>query len=94
VGYTLGQATVPASNTVPLFQVPPGWCNVTIYNVNTAATSVYLGSNSKVSPADGIICHSVPTSFFGYMGSSGIMVWGTTGGTIASSVNYLISTGS
>jgi hypothetical protein len=89
----MGQSTVPASNTVPLFQVPPGLCNVTIYNVNTAATSVYIGPSSKVSAASGFVCHSIPTSFFGYMGSSGVMLYGTTGGAVASSINYIISTG-
>lgn len=91
--YIMGQSTVPASNTVPLFQIPPGLVNVTIYNVNTAATNVYIGTTAKVTSTDGMVCHSIPTSFFGYMGSSGIMLYGTTGGAVASSINYVISTG-
>lgn len=93
MAYICGQATVPASNTVPLFEIPPGLANVTIYNVNAAAANVYLGTTSKVSSTSGMICHSIPTSTFGYMGSAGGVIYGTTGGTVASSVNYIISTG-
>jgi hypothetical protein len=87
-----GQATVPASSTVALFTVPPSYCSVTFYNINTAATSVYIGTSKLVSSANGLVCHSIPVSFNTYMGSSGGTFYATTGGAVASSVNYLIAT--
>ena len=89
----MGQATVPASATVPIFEVPPGVCNVTIYNVNASTASVYVGSSTAVSSANGLICHSLPTNFFTYVGSRGTELYATTGGAVASSLNYIISTG-
>jgi hypothetical protein len=91
VTYVMGQATVPSSSTVPLFTVPPGFCNVTMYNLNTV-TSVFVGTSTAVTTANGLQCHSIPTSFSGYIGSKGATFYGTTGVATASSVNYIIST--
>ena len=89
----MGNATVPSSNTVALFQVPPGLSNVTIFNNNTAATNVYLGTSKSVSASNGLVCHSLPTNFNGYVGSAGCTIYATTGGAVASSLNYIVSTG-
>jgi hypothetical protein len=93
VAVVMGNATVPSSNTVAAFTVPPGLSNVTIFNNNTAATNVYVGTSVKVSSSNGLVCHSLPTSFNAYPGSAGCTIYATTGGATASSLNYIISTG-
>jgi hypothetical protein len=90
--YIMGQATVPASNTVAVFSVPASYCNVTFYNTNTAATNVYVGTSTLVSSSNGLICHSIPTSFSAFMGTKGATFYATTGGATPSSINYLIVT--
>lgn len=88
----MGAATVPASSTVPLFSIPASLCNVTFYNVNTAATTVYIGTSTALTSTNGLQCHSIPTSFFTYVGNKGATLYATTGGTVASSINYIITT--
>ena len=90
----MGSATVPSGTTgSPLFTVPPSYCNVTFYNL--AAATVWVGTSTAVTSANGLQCHSIPTNFQTFMGSRGAMFYGTTGSTAASSaatVQYLIST--
>ncbi len=88
----MGNATVPANNTVPIFTVPPSFCSVTFYNVNPSTASAYIGTSTAVSSANGLVCHSVPVSFETFMGSKGATFYATTGGAVATSVNYLIAT--
>ena len=88
----MGQATVPASSTVAIFTVPPSYCSVTFYNVNTAATSAYIGTSTAVSSGNGLVCHSIPVSFQTFMGSKGATFYATSGGATATSVNYIIAT--
>jgi hypothetical protein len=79
---------------VPLFTVPPSLCNVTFYNLNASST-VYVGSSTAVTAANGLQCHSIPTSFFTYVGSKGVSLYGTQIGgpaTAATSISYVIST--
>ena len=90
----MGAATVPSGTTgTPLFPVPPSYCNVTFYNLSAA--TVWVGTSTAVTAANGMQCHSVPTNFESFIGSKGGMFYGTTGSTAASSVatvQYLIST--
>ena len=88
----MGNATVPASSTVPIFTIPPSFCTVTFYNINTAATNAYVGTSTAVSTANGLICHSIPVSFQTFMGSRGATFYATSGGATATSVNYIIAT--
>ena len=88
----MGQATVPASSTVPIFTVPPSYCSVTFYNINTAATSAYIGTSTSVTTTNGMVCHSIPVSFQAFIGSKGATFYATSGGATATSVNYIIST--
>lgn len=88
----MGQATVPASSTVAIFTVPPSYCNVTFYNVNTAATNAYIGTSTAVSSTNGLVCHSLPVNFTTFMGSKGATFYATSGGAVATSVNYVIVT--
>lgn len=86
----MGQATVPGSNTVRVFTLPAGLCNVSIYNLGTQ--SVFLGTSANVTTSNGLQCHSVPTSFNSYVSSSGTDVFGTTGNATAGTINYVIVT--
>ncbi len=82
----MGNATVPASSTVAIFTVPP------FYNVNPSTASAYVGTSTVVTSANGLICHSIPVSFQTFMGSKGATFYATTGGAVATSVNYIIAT--
>ena len=88
--FIMGNATVPASNTVPVFTVPPSYCAVTFYNLN--AQAVFLGTSSVGTTANGFQCHSIPTAFQTFIGSKGATFWGTTGNATASSVQFIITT--
>lgn len=85
----MGQATVPTGGVQTLFTVPPGLCNVTFWNVTTPA--VYIGTTTAVTSANGLQCHSIPTSFFSYLGSKGATFFGTAASSGAI-VNYIIVT--
>ena len=88
----MGNATVPASSTVAIFTVPPSFCSVTFYNVNPSTASAYVGTSTSVTTTTGLICHSIPVSFQTFMGSKGATFYATTGGAVATSVNYIIAT--
>ena len=90
MAFIMGSATVPASNTVPVFTVPPSFCQVTFYNLG--AQAVYLGTSSAGTTANGFTCHSIPTTFQTFTGSKGAQFWGTTGNGTAASVQFLIVT--
>lgn len=91
MAYIMGQATCPTSSTSPLFTVPAGLCNVTFWNVS--APNIYVGTSTAVTSTNGLVCHSIPTNFFTYVGSRGATFYGANpnAGT-AGSVNYIIST--
>jgi hypothetical protein len=84
----MGQATVPSNSTVPLFQIPPGFVSVTMYNINTS--TVFLGTSASVSPTNGLVMHSVPTSFTGSMTSKAAMIYGANTAGTGTSINYII----
>jgi len=90
VAYVMGQATCPTSNTVALFTVPPGLCNVTFWNVS--APNIYVGTSTAVTATNGLVCHSIPTNFFTYVGSKGATFYGANTSATAGAVNYIIST--
>jgi hypothetical protein len=94
VAIIVGAATVPAGTTgTLLFTVPPSWCNVTFYNLSAA--TVWIGTSTAVTTANGLMCHSLPTSFQTFMASKGAPFYGTTGSTVSTSVatiQYCIST--
>ena len=88
----MGAATVPSGTTgTLLFRLPAGQCNVTFYNLSTA--TVWVGTSTATTSANGIQCHSIPTSFFTYIGNGGGAIYGTTGSTVGTSVatiNYIL----
>lgn len=90
----MGSATVPASTTgTLLFMIPASLCNVTFYNLG--ASTCWLGTSTATTSANGLQCHSIPTSFFAYVGNKGTGIYGAAGGTAstyATSVQYIINT--
>jgi hypothetical protein len=100
----MGQFNVVGSVPTATINIPPGVYNMTMYNVNTASP-VYLavgtsptvappGFNTASSALVGLQCHSIPTSWNGYQGSRGGVLWAAS--TLSSSttiaVNYILST--
>lgn len=90
MAYVMGQATAPSNNTVPLFRVPSGLCNVTFWNVSTP--NVYVGTSTAVTATNGLQCHSIPTSFSNYVSSSGATFYGANTAATPGVVNYIIVT--
>jgi hypothetical protein len=89
--YLMGQVTVPNASTVSLFTVPPGLCNATFWNVS--AGTVFTGTSTAVTSANGLQCHSIPTSFSSYVSSKGATFYGANTGATSAVVNYIIVTG-
>lgn len=83
----MGQYTVTTS-TVPIFTVPPGPCAVTMYNTN--AQTVWLGTSTAVTVNNGLVLHTVPTSFQSFMTSKGSQIYGFA--SVATSINVVIVT--
>lgn len=90
MAYIMGQIPVTGGSTVPLFRVPPGLCNVTFWN-NTPTATVYVGTNTAVTSANGLICHSIPTSFYNYVSSGGTQFFGTVA-TGPGTISYILVT--
>jgi hypothetical protein len=92
----MGQWAVP-TGTIATFSLPPGPYNATFYNISTVAT-VYaaLGTSPTVAPPlnanNGLVMHSIPTSWYGYQGERGGTIWilNPSASTTAA-VNYVIS---
>lgn len=90
MAYVMGQVAVAGGSVVPLFRVPAGLCNVSFWN-NTPTATVYIGSSTLVTSSNGLICHSIPTSFFSYVSSDGAGFFGTVA-TGPATVSYIIVT--
>jgi hypothetical protein len=86
----MGQATVPASSTVPIFTIPPGPTSVTFYNVSGA--TVFCAVSPTFPTATALNLHTVPVTFQAFVSSKGATIYGTTGGTAVASVNYIMDT--
>lgn len=85
----MGQVSV-AANTLPLFTVPAGLCNVTFWNVS--AVNVYVGTSTSVTTTNGLQCHSIPTSFNNYVSSRGATFYGANPTASTAVVNFIIVT--
>lgn len=93
MAYVMGQVQVSSGSTVPLFVIPTGLCNVTFWNSATAASNaVYVGTSTAVTTTNGVQCHSIPTSFFSYVGSKGATFYGANTSGSTAQVNYIIAT--
>lgn len=90
MSYVMGTVNVPGNATVPAFVVPPGYNNVTVYQVSQAQ-GVFIGTSNRVSATSGMPVPLTPLSTEQYVGSAGITYFATTGNATASSFSYLIS---
>jgi hypothetical protein len=79
--------TVPGPGTVPLFSVPPGLVNVSFWSLSSP--SVFVGTSPAVSPASGMVCHSIPTSLFSYIASKGVTFYGANTAASSATIAYL-----
>ena len=79
------------SGTIPIFNVPPGPCAVTMY----APTGVvYTGLSTAVTTTNGFSVPTSPVTFKCFSGSRGNQIYatvGTAGTTVA--IHYVLSTG-
>ena len=85
----MGQFAV--TGTVPIFQVPPGPCAVTMY----APTGVvYTGLSTALTTSNGMSVPTSPVTFTAFPGSRGNQLFATVG-TAATTVaiHYIVSTG-
>lgn len=87
----VGSATVPSSTTIAAFTLPPGYSNFTMYQ-SSGRNQVYVGTSISTSTVNGMYVPITPLTQETYTGSAGATVYATTGGTAASSFNYIIST--
>jgi hypothetical protein len=87
----MGQIVVTGGAVAPLFRVPAGLANVTFWN-NTPAATIYVGSSTTVTAANGLVCHSIPTSFFNYVSSAGAQFYGTVAAG-PGTISYIIVSG-
>lgn len=90
MAYVMGQVSVATANTLPLFTVPGGLCNVTFWNVS--AGTVYVGTSTALTTTNGMQCHSIPTNFFTYVSSKGATFYGANTSGSTAVVNYIIVT--
>jgi hypothetical protein len=90
VSLEIGQWSVPASGTAPIFNIPPGPVSVTFWNVGTQA--VYIGASTAVTVNNGLQCHTIPTTFNTFPLSKGQQLYATTGNGTAGTVQYIVST--
>jgi hypothetical protein len=86
----MGQTTVNATSTVPVFTVPSGLCNVTFYTLS--APTLFVGTRNTVNANNGLQCHSIPTSFTNYVSSSGATFFAANTAASSAVVNYIIVT--
>lgn len=87
----VGQATVPSSSTVPVFTLPAGLCNFTVYQPTTLQ-AVYIGASTAVSSTNGLPVPVTPLAQETYVAGRGLTYYATTSNNTASSFQYIIST--
>lgn len=85
-----GIASVPANATVPVFALPPGYCNFTMYQP-TSPQQVWVGQSAAMTTASGMPVPNTPLNQESFSGSRGQLVYATTGNATASSFYYIIS---
>lgn len=90
---TMGQATVPSSSTVQALIIPAGTVGTIWFQPTPASTPVFVGTSPNVTPTNGLQIPVTPTWTEGFITSKATPIYATTGNTIASSFQYLISTG-
>jgi len=90
VALIMGQIQLAANASVqPAIYVPPGAVSVVLYSTVTPTT--WLGTSVNMSTANGLVMHTVPTSFNGWMTSKGTQLYALNANT-ASAFNYILLT--
>ncbi len=88
----MGNAVVPGSATTAVFVLPTGLSNFTVYQPS-GGTAVFVGTSPNVSNVNGLQVPVSPSNTDSYNSSGGGKpVYATTGTTVASSFQYIIST--
>ena len=87
----MGQFNVSGTVPAPIpISVPGGSYTMVMYT--TAPTTVFMGTGTALTSANGYALHTVPTTWQGYQGEAGATIYavcGSTGATIP--VNYVLS---
>jgi hypothetical protein len=97
----MGQFNVAGTAPTVTINIPPGVYNITMYNVAGGSVWLAVGTSSTTAPPNftaangpniGLQCHSIPTSWNGYQGSRGGVLWGLNTAATTIPVNYILST--
>lgn len=92
MGLIMGTISVAGNATIPCFNVPPGYFNMTVYQPSQAQ-NVFVGTSSRVSSSTGMILTPTPVSSEGVVGTGGPTTYfATTGNATAATFCYIIST--
>jgi hypothetical protein len=99
VAVNMGQWNVPGGTVATAtFQIPPGPYNITVYNTNTNTLWMGIGTSATVAPnlgtANGLVMHSIPTTWTGYQGSKAgyLYALSTTATATLTAFNYIMVT--
>ena len=88
----MGNAVIPGSATVPVFLLPTGLSNFTVFQP-AGSVQVYVGSSAKVSSTNGLPIPVTPVITESYNSTGGgQQFYATTGSTLPSSFQFIIST--
>ena len=88
----MGNVNVPGNSTIPVFLLPTGLSNFTVFQ-GSGGTPVYVGSSVRVSAANGLNIPVSPANVESYNSTAGgQQFYATTGSSTASSFQYIIST--
>lgn len=87
----MGNVAVPGNATIPVFLLPTGLSNFTVFQQSGA--SVYVGSSASVSNKNGLLVPVSPANIESYNSTGGgQQFYATTGSTLSSSFQFIIST--
>ena len=88
----MGSVTVPGSATVPIFLLPTGLSNFTVFQ-QTGGTPVYVGSSTALTVTNGLQIPVSPANIESYNSTAGgRMFYATTGSTVPATFQFIVST--
>jgi len=87
----MGNVTVPANATIPVFLLPTGLSNFTVFQ--QSGPTVYVGSSTALTNKNGLPIPVSPANVETYNSTGGgTMFYATTASTLPSSFQFIIST--
>ena len=90
----VGNVAVPGSATIPVFLLPTGLANFTVFQ-QSGGVPVYVGSSTALTSANGMLIPVSPANVESYNSTAGgKQFYATTGSTLPSSFQFVISTAS